>query len=193
VVVPSRILIGVGAWLLGAVAATCGSLLAVSQLGLGITSSTSQQLTASAVNSALASENREQPASTSARALHTRLKAHARRAAHSRQAAHAIHAEAGHSATAPAQPPATLLTSSGGSVLADCQAAGAYLLSWSPQQGFEAQNVARGPAAVASVRFGAQFSAVTVRVTCRAGIPTQTQSSWQGGGGDNGGGGGGDE
>ena len=49
---------GVGAWLLGAGAATAGSLLAVSLLGQGIAASPSQQLTAAAVNQALARQSR---------------------------------------------------------------------------------------------------------------------------------------
>ena len=51
-----RILAGVGAWLLGAGTATAGSLLAVSLLGQGIADSPGQQLTAAAVNRALARE-----------------------------------------------------------------------------------------------------------------------------------------
>ena len=51
-----RILAGVGAWLLGAGTATAGSLLAVSLLGQGIAASPGQQLTADAVNRALARE-----------------------------------------------------------------------------------------------------------------------------------------
>ena len=41
-----RVAAGVGAWLIGVGAATAGSLLAVSLLGQGIATSTSQQLTA---------------------------------------------------------------------------------------------------------------------------------------------------
>ena len=51
-----RILAGVGAWLLGAGTATAGCLLAVSLLGQGIAASPGQQLTADAVNQALARE-----------------------------------------------------------------------------------------------------------------------------------------
>jgi hypothetical protein len=181
-VVRSRILIAVGAWLLGAVTATAGSLLAVSQLGLGLaSSSTSQQLTSSAVNSALAREKSEQPASASDRPLHTPATVPAG------HAAHAVHPDAQRSPAAPTSPPGTLLTSTGGTVLATCQAAGAYLLTWSPQQGFEALDVVRGPAAVVSVRFASQLDSVTARVTCNGGVPTVSQSGWSGGGGDDGG------
>src|SRR5712691_2938720 len=52
----ARFFVGVGAWLLGASAATGGSLLAVSVLGQGLAPAPSQQLTVAAVNRALASE-----------------------------------------------------------------------------------------------------------------------------------------
>ena len=55
----ARFLAGVGAWLLGAAAATAGSLLAVSALGQGLAPAPSQQLTVAAVNHALASEAAE--------------------------------------------------------------------------------------------------------------------------------------
>ncbi len=51
-----RVLVGTGAWLLGAATATAGSVLAVSLLGQGIADSSSQQLTVAAVNQALANE-----------------------------------------------------------------------------------------------------------------------------------------
>ena len=54
--VSARFLAGVGAWLLGAGAATGGSLLAVSALGQGLAPAPSQQLTEIAVSRALASE-----------------------------------------------------------------------------------------------------------------------------------------
>ena len=54
-----RIVAGLGAWLLGAGTATAGSLLAVSLLGQGIADTQGQQLTAAAVNRALAREAQE--------------------------------------------------------------------------------------------------------------------------------------
>src|SRR5215469_18974791 len=53
--VSARFLVGVGAWLLGAAAATGGSLFAVSLLGQSLAPAPSQQLTVAAVNRALAS------------------------------------------------------------------------------------------------------------------------------------------
>src|SRR5262249_58643848 len=52
----TRTVIATGAWLLGAAAATAGSLLVVSELGEGITGSPSQQPTVSAINQAQAGQ-----------------------------------------------------------------------------------------------------------------------------------------
>jgi hypothetical protein len=51
-------------------------------------------------------------------------------------------------------------------VLAECRLGGAYLVSWSPVQGYQADDVARGPAATARVVFESSANSVTVTVTC---------------------------
>jgi hypothetical protein len=55
--------------------------------------------------------------------------------------------------------------------MASCESAGAYLQYWSPDQGFEADDVVRGPAAVASVVFQNTTSSIVMRVSCSAGKP----------------------
>jgi hypothetical protein len=70
-----------------------------------------------------------------------------------------------------------VLTSKGGEVVAACQAGGAYLLSWSPTQGYGVDFVLRGPAATAKVVFESLNIQVTMLVTCSAGVPTATSSS----------------
>ena len=164
----ARFLAGVGAWLLGACAATGGSLLAVSALGQGIAPAPSQQLTEIAVSRALASEAVEatpapsapQPVvSTSATPLVPHVKKHS--AAPSVPPA----------APAP-QPTDTALTSIGGTVMADCQAAGAYLASWSPAQGYAATRVIRGPAATAKVTFASLRKLVIMAISCSGGTPS---------------------
>ena len=99
--------------------------------------------------------------------------------------------------TATAAPPApgapgpqaaagTVLTSPGGTVLAECRAAGTYLVSWSPTQGYEASDVTRGPVAAARVVFESPAKSVTMTVTCPdgpGGLPVASSSSGSWGGG----------
>jgi hypothetical protein len=56
--------------------------------------------------------------------------------------------------------------------VASCQPGGAYLQYWSPDQGFEADDVSRGPAAVATVTFEAPSGGVVMRVSCTSGTPS---------------------
>jgi hypothetical protein len=182
-----RILAGVGAWLLGAGTATAGSLLAVSLLGQGIADSPGQQLTTAAVKSALAAEAREaSPAGAPTTRPPVRTPSVTRRAASrrrpsvitlapatpsaapvvSRTAASASPSATGLPATSPQAISGTVLTSQGGTALAECRSAGAYLVSWSPTQGYEASGVVRGPAATASVVFNSSANSVTMVVSC---------------------------
>ena len=189
-----RILAGVGAWLLGAGTATAGSLLAVSLLGQGIAASPGQQLTADAVNQALAREARDaSQAATRTAPSPVRTPPAARPGATSPAASQAAPAPPAPSATAaaPAVPAAspsagTVLMSPGGSVLAECRPAGAYLVSWSPVQGYEADDVTRGPAATARVVFESTANSVTMKVSCpdgAAGAPVASSSIQPWGGG----------
>lgn len=178
--VSKRIVFGLVAWLLGAATATAGSLLAVSLLGQGIGGSSSQQLTQDAVNHALVREAAENspsdpPASSPAQPA-------ASPSRRSRPSAAAT-ADLPPPASATATPPATaasssaggtVLTSKGGEVVASCQPAGVYLLSWYPLQGYEIGDVARGPAATAWVTFQSDSSQVRMTVTCSAGAPSAT-------------------
>ena len=169
--VRSRVLIGAGAWLLGAVAATAGSLFAVEQLGQGILAQPSTQLTVSKVNAELAIENAERPApSPSASASPGRA---AKPAAHRQR-------------PAPSAGAAQLLVSPDGTAVAVCQARGAYLVNWSPYNGYEADHVVRGPQSVASVTFRGSNGGIVMRVSCQAGSPVAHLSPFQSG--DDGGG-----
>ncbi len=166
--VHTRVLLAAGAWLLGVVAATGGSLAAVSLIGQSLAAPPTQQLTVSAVNHALASggQDPERPA------------AQPSRGARHRHAAGTPSASA--SASAPATSAGTLLSSPGGSVLAGCAESGAYLISWSPQQGYAADSVVRGPAATARVVFLAGSAGVRLTVTCAGQVPTAMVSQVQG-------------
>ncbi len=157
--VHTRVFLAVGAWLLGVAAATGGSLAAVSLIGQSIAAPPTQQLTVSAVNHALASGKREPEPSAAA---HPATRSGRRPGAGPTPGASAsVTSSAG-----------TLLTSTGGSVLAGCAGPAAYLISWSPQQGFAADDVVRGPAAEARVVFLAGSAGVRLTVTCAGGVPT---------------------
>ena len=70
-----------------------------------------------------------------------------------------------------------MLTSVGGTVVARCGTAGAYLVSWSPQQGYEAAGVIRGPAATAQAKFSNGQRVVVMKVSCTGAVPSATTSS----------------
>jgi hypothetical protein len=183
-----HILAGVGAWLLGAGTATAGSLLAVSLLGQGIAARPGQQLTADAVNRALAREAHD----ASEAATRTERPPVRTPPVTSPAASPAAPAPTAPSAN-PAVPRAavspsagTVLRSWGGTVLAECQPAGAYLVSWSPVQGYEATDVTRGPVATARVVFESDANSVTVTVACphgAAGAPVASSHIRPKGGG----------
>ena len=80
----------------------------------------------------------------------------------------------------------TLLESGEGSAMADCVASGAYLLYWSPDQGFWAEDVVRGPAGTASVTFRGPGAGVIMRVSCPAGVPVAHLYRLDGDDGDDG-------
>jgi hypothetical protein len=169
--VSARFLAGAGAWLLGAGAATAGSLLAVSALGQGLAPAPSQQLTVAAVNHALTSEAAE--ATGPAAPMPPVKPAATPLAPRPKKSSPPPPATPPAPAPSPPAPPAatTVLTSAGGTLVARCQPAGAYLVSWSPQQGYEVSGVSRGPAASAKVTFEGSSKLVTMVVSCRGGVP----------------------
>ena len=178
----SRIFLGVAAWLVGAIAATGGSLLAVSMLGQGMMPGGEERQSVTTVNRALAKEAAERAAVLPRRAISRRRAGSppaSRVAPPSPVARHTPppRSPADRPSASPSSPRAaggTLLTSQGGTLVASCAGARAYLVSWSPQQGFGSSDVVRGPAATAQVTFiGGQLT-VTMVVSCDAGLPTAT-------------------
>jgi len=190
-----RVAAGVGAWLLGVGAATAGSLLAVSLLGQGIATSTNQQLTESAVQRALAEATETpgtgpaptgspSPTPSAARPHQARLS----QPVPGNQATPSARPSRSQAASSPsaqptATPSSTLLSSQGGTVVADCRPAGAYLLSWSPAPGYGIGTVIRGPAPIARVIFNSTANSVTMMVSCSAGVPATTSTIGFGSGG----------
>jgi len=160
--VHSRVFLTISAWLLGAIAATGGSLIAVALIGQSIGGPATQQLTASGVSRALAAEHHSPDPSP---------------------------AKATPSAPASgAAPTETLLSSAGGSVVAECRPAGAFLLSWSPQSGYATDSVVRGPAATAQVQFETATQEVSMVVSCAGSVPSASVSTEANDGGGGGGG-----
>jgi hypothetical protein len=173
--VHSRILLGIAAWLVGASAATGGSLLAVSALGLGMNPAAGEQVSVETVNRALAKESAERAAAIP------------RRSASPSASPTAPPAPAARRSLSPPSPPATggtLLTSQGGTLVAACAGTRAYVVSWSPQQGFGSSDVVRGPATRAQVTFTSGQFTVTMVVSCDAGVPTATSTAVSAWGGD---------
>jgi eukaryotic-like serine/threonine-protein kinase len=72
-------------------------------------------------------------------------------------------------------PHSRLLTSTGGSVVAQCSGSGyrtVYLVSWSPAQGYQVNGtVRRGPGQEAEIEFESDRQSVTMHVYCRNGYP----------------------
>jgi hypothetical protein len=169
--VRSRLLLGVAAWLGGASAATGCGLLAVNMLGQGVTPAAGERLSVARINQALASEAAERTA-VLPRFVSPRISSSA--SAPSPPAPTARH-------PAPPAPPGTnagtVLTSQGGTVVANCAGARAYLVSWSPQPGFGSGGVIRGPATSTQVTFTSGQLTVTMIVSCYAGAPTATATA----------------
>ncbi len=62
-------------------------------------------------------------------------------------------------------------SSPGGSVVAECRGDSAYLVSWSPSGGYVVDEVERGPAEDAKVRFANGEQRVTIEIRCSGGRP----------------------
>lgn len=78
--------------------------------------------------------------------------------------------------TAPPTPASTApaprgLTVPGGTLVAECAGGQVTLKSWSPDQDFRTDDVSRGPAASASIKFKSGKTENVVVVTCRDGEP----------------------
>jgi len=179
-------LLGVAAWLVGASAATGGSLLAVSMLGQGMTPGGGDEQSVTTVNRALAKEAAERAAAIPRRAVPPKAARGEPPSRMARRTASLPHARqrvpmpaAGRSAPppSPGATGGTVLTSQGGTLVASCAGARAYLVSWSPQQGFGSTGVIRGPATGARVTFTSGQLTVTMVVSCAAGVPTATSTT----------------
>jgi len=64
-----------------------------------------------------------------------------------------------------------VISSEGGSVVAECTGDRVYLVSWSPKDGYSVGEVRRGPAQEAELRFEKDHVRVKISVECRGGSP----------------------
>ena len=146
-------------------------------LGQGITASPSQQLTTAMVNRALASEGAETVSRLPAPVPSPSVRLGG------------VAMPITRATPARSQPPVpvspqagTVLSSAGGTVVVLCEQAGAYLQSWSPQQGYEANSVVRGPSGGPQVSFISSQGKVTMLLSCHGGVPSAAvhTTSWGG-------------
>ena len=69
------------------------------------------------------------------------------------------------------------LSTPGGTIVAQCEGNLVTLLSWSPAQGYRTDDVYRGPASTAAIRFKTEVNEIEVSVTCRNGQPQASAQS----------------
>lgn len=146
-----RTLLAATGWVLAASVGVLVGLLAVSLLGAGITGEQIRTLDSQEVARALADASEHPPVPPG-------------------------QSSPGPTSPAPAPPTSSeqvtrALNSSGGTVIAQCTGSSVYLVSWTPQQGFESDDVIRGPAAAAFLKFESEDLDVLLIIDCRDGIP----------------------
>jgi hypothetical protein len=147
----------IAAWTLGVVAAVSVGLVALAMIGTGLTSSPVEPLSDNAadqVPGTSAGSTTGPPTSKSAPPSSSPSNPRS-------------------SASTPDRwrDPRKLLGSRGGTVIAQCHTGFAYLISWSPAQGFQAQDVMRGPAFMAGVTFKGLGREIRMSVSCPANTP----------------------
>jgi hypothetical protein len=144
------------AWIVGAVAAVGVGILALSLIGDGLTARTVQPLTPDVVAREAAAASAE-PSSAAT-------------AAGARPAPSEMPPPSAKTSTGTEKP----LSSPGGTAIARCSDGQVYLVSWSPEQGFRADDVNRGPGAQASLKFESSNAKVFLTARCVGGEPQAT-------------------
>jgi hypothetical protein len=155
-----RVLASFAAWLTGAVVAVAVGLLALSLIGTGLTDREVQPLPHDpAAGAALAGPTTAGPANSMAPATA------------SPSAAPALTPSVGPTGSPSVGSVGTLMAVPGGTVIARCVHTDAYLVSWSPDQGYHVQDVVRGPAPVVRVEFDSRDRDSILSVRCVDGLP----------------------
>lgn len=171
-----RVTAGVGAWIVGAATATGLCLFAVSHLSTDPQNPQGATLSQSQVRQALASvtgatSSSNPPAVSSDQSSTATGPAPSvlPSPAQSRPSAATVPAPTS-SVTTP-QTVERRLSGDGGTVVAQCQGSTAYLVTWSPAQGYQAEVTQRGPAHLATVVFTGYGNRLEFHIGCPAGTP----------------------
>lgn len=167
----SRFAIGLSAWLLGASAATAGSVYAVDQLGHDLLIQQSKQVSVSMVNSELTQESTEHKTPLPGVSPSVTPSVRHRRKHHWKVKVRPQPTATPTPSATPTTDPGQLLSSPDGTVVATCRSGLAYLVYVSPYNGFEVDDLFRGPARYARVTFEGQGSGIVMTVSCTAGKP----------------------
>lgn len=144
-----RWLASVGGWILAAAAAIAIGILAVSAIGSGITGTGTQPLTLGQVKQQLGTQAATPNPTTRSSAAQS--------------------PNPTGTTTAAAR---KVIGSMGGSVVARCINGQAELLSWSPAQGYQVDDLRRGPGPSAGIQFESDSLEINIQVSCAAGVPT---------------------
>lgn len=171
-----RLIFAVAGWLLAATVAVVVGLLAVSLLGTGITGEQVRPLSSEDVARALAQVARESSSPS------TQPPAGSTAVTNSPVPSPAVPPSVVPNPPAPS--PSTTSTgqvtralhSAGGNVIAQCTGTMVYLVSWTPRQGFETDDVIRGPAPAAFVKFDSENLDVFLTINCRDGAPVLVEA-----------------
>jgi hypothetical protein len=183
--VSARFLAGIGAWVVGAGAATGGSLFAVSLLGQSLAPSPTQQLSVAAVNHALHQEAVAAAKAARARPTPSRSPAEPDPPAVRLRAKRSPKPTP--SPTPSPQPTPVTVSTEGGNVVATCNGSVPVVKYWTTAQNYQMTSEASG-STLASVTFSGWQNSVNVQVTCVGGVPSAvvTINNSDGGGGPGG-------
>jgi hypothetical protein len=178
--VSSRTTLAIVAWLATAITAAGAGLAALSTLGAGITDRPVEPMSLAQVEAALAEPLPATPRPSPV-AGHVSVTPQPSRSPRISATPHASPTRVHHTWTPRPRPTAVptrssvpvarSLNSEGGTVLARCEQNLAYLVSWTPMQGYSADNARRGPALFVSVQFESRDHEIKMIVSCRGGRP----------------------
>lgn len=156
------VLRGLLAWIIGAVVAVGVGMFALSRIGYGFTVQNVQPLGSGSAGAPLGTPSVSAPALVSPSPSPTGLKPTGKRRAYG-----------GSLSPSPTSPTPSVVSrerafiSPGGSVIVRCTRNVAYLVSWSPEQGYRVdEEVRRGPAAQVAVKFDGHSRMVLLRAWC---------------------------